>query len=90
LEKRVTETNPPTFLWHTFEDGCVPVQNSLFYALALKEKNVPFEMHIYPNGHHGLSLADPETNRDGVPGTLKEVSKWPELAAAFLNRIFGE
>ena len=90
LEKRVTENNPPTFLWHTFEDNAVPVQNSLFYALALKEKNVPFELHVFPCGSHGLSLADTETNRDGVPGSIKDVSRWPELAESFLNKIFGE
>ncbi len=90
LEKRVTENNPPTFLWHTFEDGCVPVQNSLLFASALKEKNVPFELHIFPSGGHGLSLADPETNREWGKHLLEEIRQWPELASVFLKNLFGE
>lgn len=90
LENRVTKDNPPTFIWHTFEDNAVPVQNSLFYALALKEKEVPCELHIFPKGGHGLSLAAAETNRDGAPGTIREIAQWPELAADFLIRLFGE
>lgn len=57
LEKHVTEKTPPVFLWHTFEDKTVPVDNSLLFAQALRENGVPFEMHIYPTGHHGLSIA---------------------------------
>ncbi len=90
LEKRVTENNPPTFLWHTFEDGCVPVQNSLLFALALKEKNVPCELHVFPFGGHGLSLADPETNREWDKHKLEEIRQWPELASVFLKNVFGE
>ena len=53
----VREDMPPVFIWHTFEDGAVPVQNSLMMATALREKNVPVEMHIFPHGYHGLGLA---------------------------------
>ena len=53
----VREDMPPVFIWHTFEDTVVPVQNSLMMATALREKNIPVEMHIYPHGHHGLGLA---------------------------------
>lgn len=61
LEKRVGEHTPPTFLWHTYEDGLVPVENSLLYAMALSKYRVPCEMHIYPHGSHGLSLVSHET-----------------------------
>ncbi len=60
LETRVDENTPPTFLWHTYEDAVVPVENSLLYATALREYNIPFEMHIYPNGKHGLSTVSDE------------------------------
>lgn len=59
LEKHVTADTPPVFLWHTAADELVPVQNSLLFAQQLAEKNVPFELHIYPYGVHGLSLATP-------------------------------
>ena len=61
LENRVTEKTPPTFLWHTYEDMIVPVENSLLYATALAKHRIPCEMHIYPIGPHGLSRASDET-----------------------------
>ena len=48
----------PTFLWHTREDTTVPVENSILLAAALAKNNIPFEMHIYPYGGHGISLAN--------------------------------
>jgi len=53
----VTEDTPPAFIWHTAEDGAVPVQNSLMLAHALADKGILFEMHIYPKGRHGVGLA---------------------------------
>ncbi len=77
LEKRVHPAVPPTFLWHTFEDAAVPVENSLLFGAALRQNKVPFEMHIFPNGGHGLSLANEETGnvqercRDWMPLSVK-------------------
>ncbi|WP_161956077.1 alpha/beta hydrolase [Clostridium tertium] len=65
LEKLVSKNTPTTFLWHTFDDGAVPVQNSLFFANSLASNNVPFELHIYPNGVHGLSLCEELTAMNG-------------------------
>lgn len=59
LERHVTRRTPPVFLWHTAADELVPVQNSLLFAQRLAEQKVPFELHIYPYGVHGLSLATP-------------------------------
>ena len=61
VEKHVSDKTVPTFIWHTFEDTCVPLENSLLYASALKAASVHFEMHIYPKGDHGLALATHET-----------------------------
>ena len=55
LERRVDGTTPPTFLWHTFADELVPVENALLLASALRRADVPFELHIFPEGIHGLS-----------------------------------
>ncbi len=60
-ERNVKPTTPPAFIWHTAEDGCVPVKNSLLYAEALSKNKVPFELHIYPFGGHGLSTCDEHT-----------------------------
>ncbi|MBR1586097.1 MAG: alpha/beta hydrolase [Clostridia bacterium] len=55
-ECNVTADTPPAFIWHTAEDGCVPVQNSLLLAKALADHGVIFELHVYPKGHHGIGL----------------------------------
>lgn len=56
-ELQVTSQTPPCFLWHTYEDKTVPVENSLMFAEALRHANVPFDLHIYQHGGHGLALA---------------------------------
>jgi acetyl esterase/lipase len=67
-EKQVTPQTPPTFLFHTDEDGAVPPENSIRFYLALHKAGVPAELHIFHTGAHGLGLAQ------GVPGT-REWSK---------------
>jgi acetyl esterase/lipase len=66
-EKQVTAETPKTFLVHATDDKAVPVENSINYYLALKQHQVPVEMHIYENGGHGFGL--------GVQGTNKNWSK---------------
>ncbi|WAM34280.1 alpha/beta hydrolase [Caldicellulosiruptor morganii] len=73
----VTGSTPPTFLWHTADDGSVRVENSLLFAMALSKHNVPFELHIFPHGKHGLGLAR------GIPF----VEKWTELCEKWLENI---
>lgn len=87
LEKQVREDMPPVFLWHTYTDGSVPVENSFFYAMALKEKNIPLEMHIFPNGGHGLSIATKEVAKEET-GILPNVAVWTDLVATWLKNIF--
>ncbi|UOQ45515.1 alpha/beta hydrolase [Halobacillus salinarum] len=72
-EKNASTANPPTFLWHTADDGSVPVENSLLFAQALSKHSVPFEMHIFPNGRHGLGLAE---DHDVVSGWTDLCEKW--------------
>lgn len=57
-EKQVTRETPPCFIWHTEEDGAVKVENSLEFALALRRHEVPFDLHVYEKGRHGIGLAD--------------------------------
>jgi acetyl esterase/lipase len=58
LEKQVTSDTPPCFLWHTATDEQVPVQNSYLMAEACLQHGVPFALHIFSKGQHGLSLAN--------------------------------
>jgi dipeptidyl aminopeptidase/acylaminoacyl peptidase len=55
-EKQVTAQTPPCFVWHTWEDGAVKVENSLAFASALRAQGVPFDLHIYEKGKHGIGL----------------------------------
>jgi acetyl esterase/lipase len=55
-ELRVTKDTPPCFLFHTDEDPVVPVENSLMFAAALRNAGVPFDLHIYEKGKHGIGL----------------------------------
>lgn len=86
LEKQVTSQTPPTFLWHTVADPVVPVENSLMFASALQANGRPFELHIYPNGPHGLSLAITET--DDSRGTDPHVATWLGLCIEWLKGLF--
>ncbi|MBK9138324.1 MAG: alpha/beta hydrolase [Verrucomicrobia bacterium] len=56
-ELQVTAQTPPCFIWHTWEDQAVPVENSLQFAAALRRAGVPFDLHIYEKGRHGIGLA---------------------------------
>ena len=79
---------PPTFLWHTFTDSAVPVRNSLRMALALSEAGVKTEMHIFPEGVHGLSLSNEMSANPNKPELIvPECQIWPQLAARFLKNL---
>ncbi len=56
-ELHVTSRTPPCFIWATDEDTTVPVENSLLFAEALRKAGVPFDLHIYQHGKHGMGLA---------------------------------
>ena len=87
LEAYVDAQTPPAFIWHTAGDSTVAVQNSLCFAESLAAKGVPFEMHIYPYGEHGLSLAtmeveEPEKHRYAdahVAGWFEQCVQWLDL-----------
>lgn len=57
-ELQVTPQTPPCFLWTTFEDKTVPMENTLLFAAALRKNHVPFDLHIYEKGGHGMGLND--------------------------------
>jgi acetyl esterase/lipase len=59
-ELQVTAETPPCFLWHTVEDKGVAVENSLLFASALRRAGVPFSLHIYEKGAHGLGFGRPD------------------------------
>ena len=84
LEKRIDENTPPFFIWHTYEDEKVPVENSLIFALYLRKKNVPMELHIYEKGLHALSLAT-EITAEGKEEINIHASTWFDTACDWVN-----
>lgn len=55
-ELHVTSDTPPCFVWHTQDDEVVSVENSMVFATALQQQGVPFSLHIFPTGKHGIGL----------------------------------
>ena len=76
-ETQVTKDTPPTFLWHTSDDAAVPVENSLCFASSLAKECVPFELHVFRTGRHGLGLGESE----------QHVGAWRALCAKWLGEI---
>lgn len=85
LEFCVGEQVPRTFVWHTCEDGCVPVQNSLLLVNALVEHHIPTEFHLFEQGDHGMSIANRLTGSTEGSWTERAVAVWPQLVHAWME-----
>lgn len=73
------ENTPPAFIWHTSDDNAVNVSNSLKYGEKLRACHIPFEMHIFPNGPHGMGLAEGNEYVSQWSGMLKSWLKYNDL-----------
>ena len=81
LDDAVTEQTAPSFVWTTAEDTLVPPANSMTFAMALDAHKVPYELHIFPKGPHGLASATAEVEVGGHLAAT--VHKWMELSRDF-------
>lgn len=86
--RHVTENTPPMFLWATAEDELVPVQHSIRMAHALADHKVPFEMHIFEEGPHGLALSN-QASAGSKSQIYPDAAKWADLAGAWLEKRFA-
>ena len=84
----VTKNMPPTFLWATAADELVPVENIIRMANALAQADVPFEVHIFEEGGHGLSLSD-QSSAESLLEINSDAEKWIGLADAWLKKRFA-
>ena len=90
LDRLVRRDMMPVFLWHTRTDDSVPVDGTMRLALALAEQDVPFALHVFAAGRHGLATADDLVyRRDNLPPVSDGVRDWPELAVRFLWEHVG-
>ena len=86
-EQNVNPNTPPAFIWHTASDASVPVANSLVYATALSKYQIPYELHIFPFGAHGLSVSNPEVSRVMTPDITYDHT-WVDCLMKWLNQYF--
>jgi acetyl esterase/lipase len=87
LEKQVNKDTPQAFIWHTFADESVPVENSLLLVSAMRQAGIPTEFHMYPKGGHGLSLANELTDTVNGGTIQKECQTWIALAHAWVEQL---
>lgn len=77
IPRLVTDDTPPCFVWHTVTDQAVPVENSLDLARALSQHKIPYELHLFAEGAHGLGMEDPH----------HPSYQWVHLAENWLKRF---
>ncbi|MBR2260024.1 MAG: alpha/beta hydrolase [Blautia sp.] len=87
LETQADNLTPRTFIWHTESDRDVPVENSLMLMKSLHKAKVPVELHIYPEGVHGLSLATKEVEQPEKERYADaHIATWAGLALDWYRR----
>ena len=78
-ELQVTPQTPPCFIWHTWEDTVVKVENSLAFASALRKAGVPFDLHIYQKGPHAIALGSWDFDPSNWHYWIRDLSFWLKL-----------
>ncbi len=86
--KQVTPNTPPTFLWHSVDDDCVPVENALEYAHALSANKVSYALHIFHDGWHGISTCDYKVG--AKTGETLSCRQWLPLCRDWLSRVLPD
>lgn len=85
IENLIGPDAPPAFIWHTWADPTVPVSNSLLLANAYERAGVPFSLHIFEKGGHGLSVADSRVYPScAVPARSTGLSRWLDMSVEWL------
>ena len=89
LHALVDDDTPPTFLFATQGDALVPVKNSLVFADALADHSIPFALHIFPTGAHGISLATACTSGPEASRVNPATAQWLPMSVDFLQKLWG-
>lgn len=88
LVDKVDSNTPKCFIWHTYEDALVPVENALMFASALRKNGVPFELHVFEKGPHALSLAT-EATAECDEQIDPHAASWFDLASEWIEDNSG-
>ena len=83
----VSKKTPPVFMVHAANDSLVPAMHSLKMALALAEKGVPYELHIFQNGEHGFATGIPNGTAPYRYDKYQAASTWVDLAKTWLMHL---
>jgi acetyl esterase/lipase len=89
LEEEVDAKTPPAFIFATSTDVVVPVENSLEFASAMNRAGIPFELHIFQEGIHGLALAKPLTANGMADMVDARAVHWTSLCMSWLEKQFA-
>ena len=82
----VTEETSPIFFYHCRYDEYVPVKNTWLLAEKMDAFKLPFEMHIFNSGHHGMSVNNKLTlGREKIDPS---VTQWVPLCVTWLDQLF--
>lgn len=81
----VDENTPPAFLLSTSEDEMVPSENSLLFAVKLAERKIPYELHVFKAGKHGIALGTKATEKINPAA-----AGWVDMSVDFLDQVWGE
>ena len=88
---KADENTPPAFIFSSFEDGTVPIANSLKYAGELDEKGISCEMHVFSKGYHGFSTADAQVyDKESDRDYNSRCADWAPLCFKWLDDLFGK
>ena len=90
LNEAVTDSTSPAFIWTTAGDNVVPSENSLLFAYELAKRKIPYELHVYPQGYHGLSTGTREANLPPYAGEYERVTQWTENCIKFFRSFCKE
>lgn len=87
IENHVDKDSAPAFILHTANDAVVDVRNAFTVAEAYDNAKIPFELHIYPDGPHGLALANMITDGGDPRQNRPNVAEWVRLAASWADTL---
>ncbi len=90
LEYLVGAQVPKSFIWHTYEDKAVPVQNSMLFVNELIKNQIPVEFHMFEKGSHGLALANRLTRSPRGSGMEPSAAVWIQLVHTWIENFINE
>lgn len=85
----VDDLTPDTFIFHTYSDDFVPVKNALYLAKSLDELKIPFEIHVFRDGGHGLSLGNRLVLEGFEDSMMRHYATWFRLSVEWLDRVLS-